>query len=144
MNFYWLLFRNLQLKAWLKAKKRLFLHSFSPTWRETAHVLETTTTTNQKTEFAGVQSIFQSKENYRRNNIRLEMKFFKINDKIRLLSRFFSANSFYNSNWRIHIKNLVRNIFSLWFKKISISSLLILVVFYFWGPWRHERLMKQI
>ena len=144
MNFYWLLFRNLQLKAWLKAKKRLFLHSFSPTWRETAHVLETTTTTNQKTEFAGVQSIFQSKENYRRNNIRLEMKFFKKIDKIRLLSRFFSANSFYILNWRSYIKNLVRNTFNLKILKNSISSLCILMVFYFWGPWCFERLMKKI
>ena len=90
----------------------------------------------------GVQSNLQSHFNYRSKNMRLEMKFFKKSDKSKWLSKFFSANSFYILNWRSYIKNLVRNTFSLKILKISISSLCILVVFYFWGPWCFERLMK--
>ena len=59
----------------------------------------------------GVQSNLQSHFNYRSKNMRLEMKFFKKSDKSKWLSKFFSANSFYILNWRIYIKNLVRNTF---------------------------------
>ena len=49
---------------------------------------EETTTTNQKTDFSGVQPNLQSIKNYRSNNMRLEMKFFNKSDKFKDIFRF--------------------------------------------------------
>ena len=58
--------------------------------------------TNHKTDFVVVQSNLQSKKNYKRNNMRLEMKLLQEKWNIKDFKGFHSDNSFYKHE----LKNL--------------------------------------
>ena len=87
MSFFWLFLKKKRAKCEKMLVSALFLTHL--TWNNVFGDLA-----NQKTEFLGLQSILQSRKNYRSDNKRLEMKISMKNLKIKAFQCWFIQNSF--------------------------------------------------